>query len=60
MGAGLRYNVFALDIAYLISFQQRNPLDNTLRFTLSFDFDAFKTQKEGNENKNGVFEAPAN
>ncbi|MES2780210.1 MAG: type IX secretion system outer membrane channel protein PorV [Bacteroidota bacterium] len=62
MGAGLRYNVFGLDVAYLISFQQRNPLDNTLRFTLSFDFDAFKKQKEGgNENKeNGVFEAPAN
>lgn len=63
MGAGLRYNVFALDVAYLISFQQRNPLDNTLRFTLSFDFDAFKKQKEGDENKNGnngVFEAPTN
>ena len=63
MGAGIRYNVFALDVAYLISFQQRNPLDNTLRFTLSFDFDAFKKQKEGDENKNnngGVFEAPTN
>ncbi len=61
MGAGLRYNVFGLDVAYLISFQQRNPLDNTLRFTLSFDFDAFKKQKEGNDNQNnGVFEAPAN
>lgn len=62
MGAGLKYNVFALDVAYLISFQQRNPLDNTLRFTLSFDFDAFKKQKEGDGDKgnNGVYEAPAN
>jgi hypothetical protein len=63
MGVGLRYNVFQLDVAYLISFQQRNPLDNTLRFTLSFDFDAFKKQKEGDNNNNGgggVFEAPAN
>lgn len=59
LGAGLRYNVFGLDVAYLISFQQRNPLDNTLRFTLTFDFDAFKKQKEG-DNPNGVFEAPAN
>jgi hypothetical protein len=25
---------------------QRNPLQNTLRFTLSFDFDAFKDQNK--------------
>jgi hypothetical protein len=61
MGAGLKYNVFSLDFAYLISFQQRNPLDNTLRFTLSFDFDAFKKQKpEENKGNGGVFEAPSN
>jgi hypothetical protein len=60
MGAGLRYNVFGLDVAYLISFQQRNPLDNTLRFTLTFDFDAFKKQKEGSNGNNDIFEAPAN
>lgn len=63
-GLGLRYNVFSLDAAYLISFGQRNPLDNTLRFSLAFDFDAFKSQsneKEGGGNKGGgVFEAPAN
>lgn len=59
MGMGVKYNVFALDAAYLVSFGQRNPLDNTLRFTLSFDFDAFKTQNKS-EDKNGVFEAPAN
>jgi hypothetical protein len=59
MGAGLRYNVFGLDVAYLISFQQRNPLDNTLRFTLTFDFDAFKKQKD-TDSPNGVFDAPAN
>jgi hypothetical protein len=59
MGAGLRYNVVGIDVAYLVSFQQRNPLDNTLRFTLTFDFDAFKKQKT-NENDGGVFTAPAN
>lgn len=59
MGAGIKYNVFGLDFAYLISFQQRNPLDNTLRFTLSFDFDAFKKQKPDNGD-GGVFDAPAN
>jgi len=44
IGAGLKYNVFGLDFAYLIPTQQRNPLANTLRFTLLFDFDAFKSQ----------------
>ena len=39
LGAGLRYNVFGLDFAYLIPTEQRNPLENTLRFTLSFEFD---------------------
>ena len=38
LGAGLRYNVFALDFAYLIPTQQRNPLANTLRFSLRFNF----------------------
>ncbi len=44
LGAGIKYNVFGLDFAYLIPMQQRNPLQNTLRFTLTFDFDAFKAQ----------------
>jgi hypothetical protein len=46
IGAGLRYNVFGLDFAYLIPTVQRNPLANTLRFTLTFDFEGLK-----NENK---------
>jgi hypothetical protein len=60
MGAGLRYNVFALDVAYLFSFMQRHPLDNTLRFTLGFDFAAFTKQREreGNSAPKGVFESP--
>jgi hypothetical protein len=44
LGAGVKYNVFGLDFAYLIPTQQRNPLENTLRFSLTFDFDAFKAQ----------------
>lgn len=44
-GAGLRYNVFGLDFSYLVSLTNKSPLDNTLRFTLVFDFDAFKSQK---------------
>ena len=42
LGAGVRYSVFGLDFAYLIPSEQRNPLENTLRFTLSFDFDSSK------------------
>ena len=44
LGAGLKYNVFSLDFAYLIPLEQHNPLENTLRFSLLFDFDAFKGQ----------------
>ncbi len=42
IGAGIRYNVFGFDFAYLIPTTQRNPLENTLRFTLLFDFDGLK------------------
>lgn len=38
LGAGLKFNVFKLDFSYLIPVQQRNPLENTLRFTLHFNF----------------------
>ncbi|MGM0565799.1 MAG: type IX secretion system outer membrane channel protein PorV [Bacteroidota bacterium] len=44
MGAGLRYNVFALDFSYLVPTGVQSPLDNTLRFSLYFDFDAFMGQ----------------
>lgn len=43
LGAGVKYNVFGLDFAYLIPTNgQRSPLQNTLRFTLTFDFDSGK------------------
>ncbi|MDR2809525.1 MAG: type IX secretion system outer membrane channel protein PorV [Tannerellaceae bacterium] len=42
MGAGFRMNVFQLDAAYLISTVPNNPLDQTLRFSLSFDMDGIK------------------
>ena len=42
VGAGFQMNVFSLDAAYLISTAQSNPLDQTLRFTLSFDMDGIK------------------
>ncbi|MEO8761364.1 MAG: type IX secretion system outer membrane channel protein PorV [Bacteroidia bacterium] len=43
-GLGVKYSVFSIDMSYLSPLTQRNPLQNTLRFTLLFDFDAFKKQ----------------
>lgn len=42
LGAGFKMSVFSLDAAYLISAAQSNPLDQTLRFSLSFDMDGLK------------------
>lgn len=42
VGAGFRMSVFQLDAAYLVSTIQSNPLDQTLRFSLSFDMDGLK------------------
>lgn len=43
VGLGLKYNVFGLNFSYLVpTTNQRNPLDNTLRFSLIFDFEAFE------------------
>jgi len=42
MGAGIRYNVFGINFSYLIpsgTGVNRNPLSNTMRFSLVFDLD---------------------
>lgn len=39
LGLGIKYTAFGLDIAYLIPTTKDSPLANTLRFTLSFNFD---------------------
>lgn len=46
LGAGLKYNVFNLDFAYLVGSPQKNPLANTLRFTLIFNFDQAAESKK--------------
>jgi len=38
LGAGLKYNVFNMDFAYVVANVQKSPLANTLRFTLLFNF----------------------
>jgi hypothetical protein len=45
VGAGLKMNVFALDFSYLLPTERNNPLENTLRFSLAFDFEAFRKQR---------------
>jgi len=42
VGAGFRMNVFSLDAGYVIATAKSNPLDQTLRFTLTFDMDGIK------------------
>ncbi len=42
VGAGFRMNVFSLDAGYVISTAASNPLDQTLRVSLGFDFDGIK------------------
>ncbi len=45
LGVGIKYQVFGLDLAYLINANGRqNPLNNTIRFTLRFKFDALKAE----------------
>ena len=47
VGLGIKYNIFGLNFSYLVpTTNQRNPLDNTLRFTLLFDFGAFEADSE--------------
>jgi hypothetical protein len=49
MGVGLKYNIFGLNFSYLLpsgSGVNRNPLSNTLRFSLLFDFNG---ENAGNE-----------
>ncbi len=41
-GAGFSLNVVKIDAAYMVATSQTSPLDQTLRFTLSFDMDGLK------------------
>ena len=42
LGAGFKMNVFSLDVGYVVATAKSNPLDQTLRFSLSFDMDGMK------------------
>lgn len=42
VGAGFKMSIFSLDAGYVIATAKSNPLDQTLRFSLSFDMDGIK------------------
>ena len=42
VGGGFHLSAFTLDVGYVISTAQSNPLDRTLRFSLTFDIDGIK------------------
>ncbi len=45
LGVGVKYQVFGIDLAYLINANGRqNPLNNTIRFTLRFKFNALEAE----------------
>lgn len=41
-GAGFKMSSFQIDAAYLLSSEQNSPLDQTIRFSLSFDMDGLR------------------
>ncbi len=54
LGAGVKYNTFGLNFAYLLpsggNSVNRNPLSNTIRFSLVFDFDGDATTTAASPN----------
>jgi hypothetical protein len=46
LGFGLKYQMLFLDFSYLVPISQRNPLENTIRFTLGLDFSELKKKEE--------------
>ena len=42
VGAGFRMNIMSIDAGYVIATEPSNPLDQTLRVSLSFDFDGIR------------------
>jgi long-subunit fatty acid transport protein len=51
-GTGFKFSVFGLDLSYLVAIGQNHPLNNTLRFSFLFDFDAFASQTKDEKKKN--------
>ena len=51
VGVGIKYNIFAIDVCYLFPFTQLHPLENTLRFSLTFMLESFNRDQIRNQGK---------
>lgn len=50
VGLGIQYNIFGINLSYLVpTNNRRNPLDNTLRFSLIFDFEGYQAKYADDE-----------
>jgi hypothetical protein len=52
LGAGLKYQTFAINFAYLLPTGQQDPLANTLRFSLLFNFEKAKQEEPADPQAN--------
>ncbi|MDR1023753.1 MAG: type IX secretion system outer membrane channel protein PorV [Prevotellaceae bacterium] len=50
-GAGIKYNFIGLDVSYLYPFTTTDPLSNTLRVSLLFDFNLQYQRSNSNETR---------
>lgn len=50
-GVGLKLNLCAVDVSYLIPTNQNNPLANTIRFSILFNSDSFRKAKSTNSQR---------
>ncbi len=53
LGAGIRYNAFGVDFAYLIPTARNHPLQDTVRFSLLFDFGKEEDKKPSGGSSGG-------
>jgi len=51
VGVGVKYNIFAIDVCYLFPFLNLHPLENTLRFSLTFMLESFNRDRIKNQGK---------
>lgn len=49
LGTGIKYNIMGLDFSYLIPTKQRNPLENTLCVSLTFDLGSGGSKTQVNQ-----------
>jgi hypothetical protein len=51
VGVGLKYSIFAIDVSYLFAFTHYHPLENAMRFSLTFMFESFNKERIKNQGK---------